>query len=170
MTQVVDRRGEIVGSELAVAEIRVPDGVEGLGEVLPQKRAFAARLWPVVGEREIELQHLGGQSLDREILPRIDAEGGPDQKAEDQGREQGQKPDDRADHVARAPGGELVRQKTLEDKADRPAGEYRERHHARKLLRPHSRLRRPSGALSVIGGGLSTPDATSSGRRHFSRE
>ena len=144
MAQIVDRGSEIVGGELGVALIGVPNRVEGLGEVLPQKRAPPARLGPVVGEREIELQQFDGQGLDREALPGIDAEGGPDQKAEDQGRQQGQQSDHRADHIARAAGGELVRQQTLEQEAGRAAGEHRERHRARQLLRrPHPCLRPP---------------------------
>ena len=39
MAQIADRGSEIVGGELGVALIGVPNRVEGLGEVLPQKRA-----------------------------------------------------------------------------------------------------------------------------------
>ena len=162
MTQIIDRAGEIVGGEFPIVEIGVPDGVDGLGELLAQERAPSAGLGTVVGKREIKLEDLRGQGLDREILTGVNAERGPDQKAEHQSREQGQKPDHRADHVARTAGGEFVWQQALKDEADRPAGEHHERNRARKpLRRPHSVALHARGALSVIGAGLSTPSERS---------
>ena len=78
---------------------------------------------PIIGQREIELQNLGGEGLDRRILAGVDAIGGPDQKAEDESGQQRQQADDRADHVARTARGECFGQEALQDKADRSAAE-----------------------------------------------
>src|SRR5579871_493540 len=142
-----------MGCELAVAEIGVPDGVDRLGQLLTQQRPSALRVRAIILERKVELQDFGRERLDSEILPVIDAVGGPNQKAEDERREQGQEPDHRADHVTRPAGREFVRQQTLEDETDCAAGEDRERDQARKLLRRlHSRLRQPARAFGYRRG------------------
>jgi hypothetical protein len=60
--------------------------VDRLAEILPHLGAQRRRVWPVVGEGEIELQDLGGEGLHRHILAAVDAIGGPDQESEDESR------------------------------------------------------------------------------------
>jgi len=84
VTETIDRRLEVVGSELAGALIRGPDAVDSHREVLPKLSATGSRLGSVVRQGEIELQNFGGKRLDGDILSRKDAIGGPDEEAEDQ--------------------------------------------------------------------------------------
>jgi hypothetical protein len=86
MPQPLDGSGEVVGRELTVALICVPDTVDRLSEILPQLSASRSRFGSVVRQGEIQFQNLCGESLDRDILARIDAVRGPYEKAEDQGR------------------------------------------------------------------------------------
>ena len=79
VTQALDRGGEVLGDETRVAFVSAPDLVDRLAEILPHLRAQRRRVWPVVGEGEIELQNLGGEGLQRHILAAVDAIGGPDQ-------------------------------------------------------------------------------------------
>ena len=99
MAQTFDRSREVVRGELGVAFVGVPDAVDRLGEVLPELSASGGCFRSVIRQREIQLQYLGGEGLDRDILPRIHPIGGPDQKAEDQRGQEGEKPANRADHV-----------------------------------------------------------------------
>ena len=88
VAQALDGRGEVVGDEIRVAFVGAARSLDGLGQALPHLRAHGRRVRPVVGEREIELQDLGGKGLHRQVLAGIDAVSGPDQEAED---ERGQK-------------------------------------------------------------------------------
>ena len=100
--QIPDRRGEIVGGEVGVALVGGPDFVDRLAEPVAQLLARRDRVRAVVGQREVELQHLGREALHGGVLPGVDAVGGPDEEAEHQRREQRQETDDGADHVARS--------------------------------------------------------------------
>ncbi len=79
--------GEVLRNEVLVAFPVPPDVVDGLPDRLSQTRALGIRIRPEVGEREIELEHFGGEGLDRGVLAGIDAVSGPDQKPHCQRRQ-----------------------------------------------------------------------------------
>src|ERR1700683_1074473 len=115
---VLHRTGEIVGDEIKVARIGAPNLVDGLADLLPNVRAQRRGVRPVVSERKIELQVLRRKGLHCQILAGIDAVRRPDQETEDERGQEREKSNDRPDHVARAPGGEFLRQKVLQEEAD----------------------------------------------------
>ena len=135
--QAVNRRCEVVGDEIGVAFIRAPDLVDGLADTLSQLRPDVLRLRPVVGQGEIELQDLGGKRLDGDVLARIHAVGGPDEKAEDESGQQGEETRDRADHVLPAAGHVFLGQKAVQDETERPSSQHDDAHCERELLRIH---------------------------------
>jgi hypothetical protein len=83
------------------------------------------------------LQDFCRKRLDRCVLSRVDAVCRPDQEAGDQGAEQREKPDDRADHVARGAGCEFLVQDALQDEADQSRGENGDGDGRGEIFRTH---------------------------------
>ena len=83
------------------------------------------------------MEKLGGERLDRDVLARIDAIGGPDEKAEHEREQKREQSGDRADHVAGPAGGETFREAALKKKPDGAAGEDDERDEESELFSVH---------------------------------
>ena len=140
-----DRRFEIVRGEIGVAFSGSPDLIDGLAHSVAQARTHWGRLRSVILEGKIELQHFRRKGLDRRVLPRIDAVGGPDQEAGDQRAEQREKPDDSANHIARRAGCVFLVQHSLHDEADQSAAEDGGGDGRSELFRTHRRPQRIGG-------------------------
>jgi hypothetical protein len=137
VTQIGDGCGEVSRREFLVSLLGVPDFVDGFGEVLAKLRASAICLGPVIRQGQIQLQKLGGKGLDRDVLGRKDAIGGPDQKAEHERQQQGEQSGHSADHVAGTTGGKTFREVALKEKPNDAAGEDDERDEDSELFSVH---------------------------------